>query len=134
MRRLWNLAEHHQLFPLDTIHFDVKIRKIYESIRSLTFNLWCLDNSTMKKPNHSEHGASCLGVLMFFGSLLTIVFCVINYFYNRVQANTHPWITLFSGGSNLSKYGYNFLPPWTGFEVTVLVIGAIGFIVAVVSD
>ena len=88
----------------------------------------------MRNAASHQRGSSSIGFLMFFGSLVTIGFCLINYFYNRFQANEHPWITLFSGGTNLSKYGYNFLPPYTGFEIAVLVIGGIGFFIIAASD
>ncbi len=51
-----------------------------------------------------------IGAMMFFGGLLTIVFSLFN-------------CLLYS-----SRYAYTFLPPWTGFEVTVLVACIIGFI------
>lgn len=44
---------------------------------------------------------------------------------NERQINEHPWITLISGGSNL-KPAYSFTPPYTGFEITIIAVGAIG--------
>ena len=65
---------------------------------------------------------------MFFSALATVVVCWINCCSNNYQAEKHPFVTVFSGGSNLSKTAYTFFPPWTGFEVAVLLIGVIGFI------
>jgi hypothetical protein len=81
--------------------------------------------------NSSEAGGSglaTLGGILFFGAIVTIVICLISYAYNKAQVQNHPWSTIFSGGQNLSSYGYNFLPPWTGFEVFVLVAGVVGFL------
>ena len=71
---------------------------------------------------------------MFAGSLIVIGICIVNYLYNKFQAQNHPIKTLFSGGQNLSDYGYNFLPPWTGFEIVVLLIGGIGFLFIAMSS
>ena len=80
---------------------------------------------------NSHRGAATiniLGAVMFFGALAVIVMCRINCWANNNQANEHPFVTLFSGGANLSKAAYTFLPPWTGFEVIVLITGVVGFI------
>ena len=69
-----------------------------------------------------------IGRLMFFGALFVIIVCRINCKVNEARVNNHPFETILSGGANLSKAAYTFLPPWTGFEIFVLSTGALGAI------
>ena len=71
-----------------------------------------------------------------FGWILTIV-CVLIIIYNVATTrenermiNDHPFITIFSGGENL-KPAYTFLPPYTGFEITVIAAGLIGIVIII---
>ena len=53
--------------------------------------------------------------------------------YNSTQVNDHPWTTIFSDGANLksAKPCYTFTPPYTGFELTVIVAGVIGLAIVI---
>ena len=62
---------------------------------------------------------------MTIAAALTILYNVTTADENRRQANAHPIITVLSGGSNL-KPAYNFTPPLSGFEKTIIAMGAIG--------
>jgi hypothetical protein len=70
---------------------------------------------------------------MFYGAIIIIAMSWINCCSNRNQIDEHPIGTILSGGANLSKMGYTFLPPWTGFEVAVLMIGFVGLVLMRVS-
>ena len=50
----------------------------------------------------------------------------INCLANRAKAEEAPWTTILSGGANLSDFAYTFFPPWTSFEVLVLVAEILG--------
>lgn len=65
---------------------------------------------------------------MFTAALCVIAFCWLSCLYNKIQSDKHPWETLLTGGSNLSPASYTFLPPWTGFELAILAVGFIGFV------
>jgi hypothetical protein len=53
--------------------------------------------------------------------------------FNRQESEEHPFVTLLSGGANL-KRGYSFTPPFTGFEIMVLVCGIGGVVFVCVSS
>ena len=48
--------------------------------------------------------------------------------YNDGQIKNHPVDTFFSDGKNLKNHKncYTFLPPYTGFELTVIICGLLG--------
>ena len=66
-----------------------------------------------------------VGWIMAIIAGLIILYNVTTSKENERQINEHPWITTFSGGSNL-KPAYTFTPPYTGFEITIFAVGAIG--------
>ncbi len=51
---------------------------------------------------------------------------------NETQVKEHPFVTLFSGGSNL-KQGYTFEAPYTGFEVFIIAMGIGGIVMVVIA-
>jgi len=55
-----------------------------------------------------------VGWIMIIVAGLIVLYNVLTTMENERQMNDHPWITVFSGGSNLAK------PPYTGFVITVL--------------
>ena len=71
-------------------------------------------------------GLLASGTFLNFPATLVIVICVINYLYGREQARQHPWETVLSSDQTFSHYRYTFLPPWTGFEIAILVIWLLG--------
>jgi hypothetical protein len=71
-----------------------------------------------------------------FGWILTIV-CALIIIYNVATTKEnermikdHPFITILSGGENL-KPAYTFLPPYSGFEITVIAAGVIGIVIII---
>jgi len=66
-----------------------------------------------------------IGWIMAIVAGLIILYNVTTSKENERQMNEHPFVTLFSGGSNL-KQAYTFTPPYTGFEITVIAVGVIG--------
>lgn len=88
----------------------------------------------MSESEKRTSAITAIGAAMFWGAVLVIACCVWNYFRNEAQLREHPMTTLFSGGENLSSYGYSFWPPTTGFEIAVLAIGVVGIVLSIVSD
>ena len=68
------------------------------------------------------------GWLLVACSGLTILYNVVQTHENERQVEEHPFFTFFSGGENL-KRAYTFLPPYTGFEVTIIAVLIIGAII-----
>lgn len=76
-----------------------------------------------------------IGWIMLIVAVLIVVYNVAttvederNAAYNQRQMDEHPIITVLSDGENLRpiKNAYTFMPPYTGFEVTVIAGGLIG--------
>ncbi len=66
-----------------------------------------------------------LGLLFTIISGMTILVNLGTSAENEKIARESPFTTLLSGGSNL-KEAYTFAPPFTGFEVFILILGVLG--------
>lgn len=85
----------------------------------------------MKTTNSKLVGAanlSVLGHLMFYGAIVVVIICRVNCCVDNHTIKEHPIVTVLSGGKNLSGFGYTFLPPWSPFEASILIVGAIGWL------
>ena len=76
-----------------------------------------------------------LGAILLIVTVLIIIYNVATTAENKriaeenvQQIQDHPWITMLSKGANLQdgKHAYTFMPPYTGFEITVIAGGLIG--------
>lgn len=74
-----------------------------------------------------------VGWVLLIVAGLTILYNVVQTKQNERQIEDHPWVTFFSGGSNL-KQAYTFMPPYTGFEATVIAAGVVGGILIFLGD
>lgn len=61
---------------------------------------------------------------------LTVLYNVVQTAYNKQQIEENALGTFLSGGANL-KHSYSFTPPFTGFEVVVLVALALGVLMII---
>jgi hypothetical protein len=61
---------------------------------------------------------------------LTVLYNVVQTAYNQQQIEENALGTFLSGGANL-KHSYSFTPPFTGFEVVVLVALALGVLMVI---
>ncbi|MBI5692017.1 MAG: hypothetical protein HZC55_18200 [Verrucomicrobia bacterium] len=67
--------------------------------------------------------------------LLSAGIILVNVLQSRENARIreeHPIVTFLSGGSNL-KPAHTFLPPYSGFEVGIIVMGVIGLILVLLK-
>jgi hypothetical protein len=67
-----------------------------------------------------------IGRILFYGAIIVIIYNWWGCLYNKNQLNDHPWITIFSLGTNLVD-AFTFFPPYTRTELTVIIAGAAGF-------
>lgn len=67
-----------------------------------------------------------LGRILFYGAILVILCNWWGCLYNKEQINLHPWVTIFSLGTNLVK-AFTFFPPYTSSEITVITALVLGF-------
>ena len=67
-----------------------------------------------------------LGRILFYGAIVVILCNWWGCLYNKEQINQHPWITIFSFGTNL-VHAFTFFPPYTSSEITVIIAGILGF-------
>lgn len=73
--------------------------------------------------------ARFIGVLVTVTAGLTVLYNVVQTAYNQQQIQENALGTFLSGGANL-KHSYSFTPPYTGFEVVVLGVLALGVLLA----
>ncbi len=74
--------------------------------------------------------ARVIGIVVTAVAGLTVLYNVVQTAYNQKQIEENALGTVLSGGANL-KHSYSFTPPYTGFEVVVLVALAIGVLMVV---
>ncbi len=71
-----------------------------------------------------------IGFVVTAVSGLTVLYNVVQTAYNQKQIEENALGTLLSGGANL-KHSYSFTPPFTGFEIVVLAVFAVGVLMIV---
>ena len=67
-----------------------------------------------------------IGIIITVVVLGIIGISWINLAANEREYEEAPWTTILTGGANLTDFAYTFTPPWTAFEVIVLVFGVLG--------